>query len=446
MVKKNYIYISIALLLFLFSNKTNAQNTVEFEVDGLKVIYKHVPKEIVSVRFFIDGGTANYSKEQEGIENFAFNLAVTGGTSSMDKVVFASELEKMGTTIAAGTNFDYGQFNMLCVKESWDKSWNLFSDAILNPVFDADEFAILKEQLIAGAKQTEADPDQSLRKAVMSNVYGGKNYAKIPAGTEASISAIERDELINYYNTILGKKRSFIVIIGDLDKKDIVSKLENSLVKLPEGTLPVKEDRIMVTDAKSNVEDRDIATNYIMGVMSAPTMDSEDGVAMQLAMSILRERLFIEIRTKRSLSYAPAAFYSNNIVTNPYNAIYVSTTDPKAAMKVMVDEIKKLKDEGFTEKELINKQQSFLTSYYMGQETLLSQSNSLGTSELKGGWEMAEEFTSNVNNVTLEDINRVIDKYSDVINWTYLGKEDQVNEEDFLQPVDLSKNLDIESK
>jgi len=445
-MKRNYIYISIALLLFLFSNKINAQNTVEFEVDGLKVIYKHVPKEIVSVRFFIDGGTANYSKEQEGIENFALNLVVRGGTKSMDKIAFASELEKMGTTIAAGTTFDYGQFNMLCVKESWDKSWELFVDAIINPAFDADEFAILKEQLIAGAKQTEADPDQSLRRAAMENVYGGNNYAKIIAGTEASISAMERDDLINYYTTILGKKRSFIVIVGDLDKKEIVAKLESSLVKLPEGTVPVKEDRIMVTEAKSKVEDRDIATNYIMGVMSAPIMDSEDGVAMQLAMSILRERLFIEIRTKRGLSYAPAAFYSNNMVTNPYNAIYVSTTDPKASMEVMVDEIKKLKDEGFTEKELVNKQQSFLTAYYMGQETLLTQSNSLGTSELKGGWEMAEEFTANVNAVTLEDINRVIDKFTDVINWTYLGQEDQVKEEDFKQPLDLSEKLNIDSK
>lgn len=446
MNKKNYIYISIALLLFLFSNKTNAQNTVEFEVDGLKVIYKHVPKEIVSVRFFINGGTANYTKEQEGIENFAFNLAVRGGTENKDKIAFASELEKMGTAIAAGTSFDYGQFNMLCVKENWDKSWDLFIDAIINPAFDAEEFAILKEQLIAGAKQTEADPDQSLRRAAMENVYGGNNYAKIPAGTEASISAMEREDIVNYYKNIVGKKRSFIVIVGDLEKKDISKKIESSLSKLPEGTIPEKEDRIMITEASSDVEDRDIATNYIIGIMSAPTMDSEDGVAMQLAMSILRERLFIEIRTKRGLSYAPAAFYANNMVTNPYNAIYVSTTDPKASMEVMVDEIKKLKDEGFTEKELINKQQSFLTSYYMGQETLLSQSNALGTNELKGGWEMAEEFTANVNDVTLDDINRVIDKYSDVINWTYLGKADQVNEEDFKQPLDLSEKLNIDSK
>jgi predicted Zn-dependent peptidase len=80
----------------------------------------------------------------------------------------------------------------------------------------------------------------------------------------------------------------------------------------------------------------------------------------------------------------------------------------------------------------------------MGQETLSAQSQSLGTNELKGGWKMAETFTEDVNGVTLEDINRVIDKYTDVISWTYLGKEDMVSEGDFLQPTQLPDDTKID--
>jgi predicted Zn-dependent peptidase len=82
----------------------------------------------------------------------------------------------------------------------------------------------------------------------------------------------------------------------------------------------------------------------------------------------------------------------------------------------------------------------------MGQETLASQSNSLGVAELKGGWEMSQNFTMDVNEVTLEDLNRVIDKYTDVISWTYLGNEEQISEEDFLQPVDISTNMKVDSE
>ena len=445
MKKLNRIYPLVILSLLLISVVNQAKSqTTEFEINGLKVIYKHVPKEILSVRFFINGGTANYSLEKQGIENFTYNLAVTGGTATKDKIAFTTALEQIGTNIGAGATFDYGQFNMRCINKYWDESWELFTDAIMHPAFDADQFTILKEQLIAGAKQQSADPDASLRNEVMTHVFKGKNYEKNPAGTEESLTGISLDDIKGFYKSTIGKNRSFLVVIGNVNEKDLKKKIAESLAKLPDGTLPPSEERAMINDAGNSIVDRDIATNYIMGIMSAPKLDSEDGVPMMLAMSILYDRYFIELRTKRGLSYAPAAFYSSTLIENPYNAIYITTTDPKQSIQVMVAELDKLKKDGFSQKELDDKMQGFLTQYLMGQETLASQTNSLGVNELKGGWEMAENFTKAVNAVTLDDINRVIDKYSGHINWTYLGKEDMVKEEDFLQPGILKEELKID--
>jgi predicted Zn-dependent peptidase len=362
----------------------------------------------------------------------------------MDKMAYTTALEKIGTNIGAGASFDFGQFNMLCIDKYWDKSWELFTDAIMNPAFDADQYEILKEQLIAGAKQQNADPDASLRNEVMTHVFEGKNYEKNPAGTEESLANISLDDIKSFYKNTVGKKRSFLVVIGNIDEKDLKKKVAATLAKLPEGSLPPTEERAMINDAGNLIVDREIATNYIMGIMSAPTLDSEDGIPMMLAMSIMYDRYFIELRTNRGLSYAPAAFYSSTLIESPYNAIYITTTDPKQSIEVMVAEIDKLKKDGFTQKELDDKMQGFLTRYLMGQETLASQSNSLGINEMKGGWEMAENFTAEINKVTLDDINRVIDKYSSQINWTYLGKEDMIEEEDFLQPGILTEELKVD--
>lgn len=443
---KNQLKLNIAIIAcMLFAGPLFGQ-TQEFEVKGLKVIYKSVPKEIVSARLFIQGGTANYALEKSGIEDFALQLAVTGGTKSKSKLEFTTALEKMSTTIAAGTNYDYGQISLRCVKQNWDQSWDLFADAILNPAFEEQQYQLLKDQLIATAKQNDADPDQSLAQAAMSNVFKGQNYEKNPNGSEETLSKLTLDELKAYYKNLMGKDRSFLVVVGDIDVEDLKKKVSNSLSQLPKGTLPTTEDRNMLSEISNKITDRDIATNYIAGVMSAPTLSSEDGTAMMIAMSILSERYFLELRTKRSLSYAPYSYYDNSKVTNPYNWIYISTTDPKQSIQVMVDEISKLKKEGFTQKELTNKKQKYLTQFYMGQETLSSQSQSLGTNELKGGWEMSENFTERVNAVTLEDINRVIDKYTDVISWTYLGKSDMVSEEDFKQPGKVPDDVVVDSE
>ncbi|MEP1922706.1 MAG: insulinase family protein, partial [Ekhidna sp.] len=345
-----------------------------------------------------------------GIEDFALQLAVSGGTKNMSKLEFSTAAEQMSTTVAAGTNYDYGQINMRCVKQNWDASWNLFVDAIMNPAFEEQQYGLLKDQLIATAKQNDADPDQSLVQAAMANVFEGKNYEKNPNGTVESLSSLSLEDLKSYYNSTVGKERSFLVVVGDIDVDDLKKKVAASLAKLPKGTMPSEEERNMLGEVTNKINDRDIATNYIAGVLSAPTLASEDGTAMMIAMSILSERYFLELRSKRSLSYAPYSYYDNGKVTNPYNWIYISTTDPKQSIQVMVDEISKLKKDGFEEKELVNKKQKYLTQFYMGQETLSSQSQSLGSNELKGGWKMSENFTERVNAVTLEDINRVIDK------------------------------------
>ena len=401
------------------------------------MLLKHSPKEVISAKLFIKGGTANYSKEQEGIENFALNLVISGGTTSLDKIAFSTASDKIGVRIGVNSDYDFSSINLTCVKQYWDKSWNLFSDIIMNPAFDSEEYANLKENLIGQAKQTMSDPDSELRNLAMGNVFKGKNYAKIPQGTEESLQKISLEDLKNYYTNLLGRKRIFLVVVGNINKEDLKSKVEASFAKLTEGSSPVIEEQTIIVEPTNLIEDRDIATNYIRGYMSAPKMNSKEGVAMMVAMRILSERLFIEIRTKRGLSYAPASFYANGIINSPYNAIYVSTIDPKQSIEVMVNEINKLRKDGFAPKELNDIQQSFLTNHYMGLETMDSQSGNLGLAELKGNWKMAEEFANIVNDISLDDINNAIKKYTETISWTYLGKKDMINEGDFLQPVKL---------
>ena len=441
--------IKLLILIFLLSPLVGiqAQNpelgVEEFQVDGVKVLLKHSPKEVVNAKLFINGGTANYSKEQEGIENFAMNLAISGGTTSLNKNDFSSATDKIGTVLSASSDYDFSQFQLRCVKQYWNESWNLFADAIMNPAFSDNEFNILKEQLINNAKQASSDPDTQLRNLAMSNVFKGKNYEKIATGTETSLQKITLKDLKNHYDKVLGKKRLLLVVVGDIAKEDLLNKLKSSFGKLNEGSLPTVEEPTQITTPTNVIEDRDIATNYIRGYMTAPKMDSKEGVAMMIAMRVLRQRLFIEIRTKRGLSYAPSSFYSNGIVNSPYNAIYVTTTDPKQSMEVMVNEIDKLRNEGFTQKELLDIQQTFLTNHYMGLETMASQSSNLGLAELKGNWKMSEEFSNIVNDITLEDMNNAIKKYTDKISWSYLGKKDMVNEEDFVQPKPIKKEIPI---
>ncbi len=429
---------TIGLAILLPLTAINASNTTEFFVDGIKVIHRTSPKEVISVRLFVQGGTANYSKEQEGVESLAFQLATTGGTKSMDKVTFQTASEKIGTSFSTESTFDYGHLSMTCIKAFWDESWNLFTDAVLNPAFDEGEFDILLSQAVAAAKSQESDPDAHLRNLAMVHAFGADNdYGKIPSGSVGSLGKLTVKDLEDHYRSVVGKRNVFLVVVGNVDAKDLKAKVAAGLAAMQQGNSPKIPKRSMITEDGHMVEHRDIATNYIRGLMSAPGMNHPDGIPMMAAMSILGDRYFEELRTKRSLSYAPAAFYARSIINNPYNVIYISTQDPKQSMQVMMDEINKIKKEGFKESELVNMKAGFLTQHFMGLETTSSQSNNLGMAELAGGWKMAEEFTDKVNALTLKDINRALDTYTKAIKWTYLGKQDAVEVADFPKPAEV---------
>jgi len=422
------IFITFSSVLFA------ADNTIKtFTVDGLKVILKPTTKEVVSARLFIKGGTANYSKAQEGVESLLLNLMVEGGTTTKNKLVFSAEAEKLGTNFGISTTFDFSEINMNCIKPFWNESWSLFSDALLKPAFATEEFALLQQQLVTSAKQKQSNPDDHLRNIAMQHAFEGRNYAKLPEGSPESLQKLAIEDLKNHYKKVLVKNHCYLVIVGNVTQEDVTQKIKATLGKISLGSTVTSEVRKPITEPGIFVEDRDIATNYIRGLMSAPSMSQPDGIVMRIAMSILRDRFFVELRTKRSLTYAPQASYAYLAVTEPYNIVYASTQKPKDALEVMIEEINSIKSKGFFQSELDNEKQSFLTQYYLGLETAADQSYNLGLSELWGDVAIAEQLSTKAQAITLKDLNRVFDKYTNAIRWTYLGKKDQVKTEYFRQ-------------
>jgi predicted Zn-dependent peptidase len=426
------------LLVFglgLMSATNFAEETItkEFMVGGIKVIYKPSVKEIISVRLFVQGGTANYSKPQEGVESLALAVATEGGTKTLTMSAYGSALEKIGATVGASSDYDYSEVHLSCIKTFWDDSWKLFADAVVNPRFENESFAIIKGKLHAAAKEQESNPDERVALRSMEVAYPGKNYAKIPGGTVASLEKLTLDDVKNHYKKIVGKGNMFLVVVGNVTEADLKKKIEATLGKMGAVKSAAKETRGLIQPGVT-IENRDIATNYISGSMSVPSINEKDAPAFRLASSIMNDRFFVELRTKRSLTYAPAVYYSGNLVSNPKTVFYASTTDPKQALQVMMDQINEVKNQGFTEKELLNKKAKFLTNHYSRLETNDAQTFSLGISELAGTWKHAETFITEVDKVTINDLNAVFKKYSNNINWMYLGKEQAVSKEDFKQP------------
>jgi zinc protease len=413
----------ILIILFglFFSASPFAQDVQSFDVNGLKVIFKqNTSNDIISVNMYFKGGVTNLNEKQAGLEALSLDIALKA-TKNYPKDLLNATLEKMNSQITSNSNPDYSSVNLLCVKQNLDKSWKIFADVILNPSFTEEDLNLEREKRISAVKQVNDNPDALLQKEVDREFYVDHPYSVDVDGTANTLSSFNTKELQAYHSNMLETSRMLLVVVGNTTRNELESMVKNAFGSMAKGSYVTQmPPKVVVSEPSVKIIHRELPTNYIQGTYAAPERGTKGGYTMLIANSILRDRLWDEVRTKRSLSYAPSARYVANF--SNYGAIYVTAVNPDTTIKVMINELQKMKDEPISEKDLKDKIRQFLTYYYLGNETNQSQANLLAFYELAGiGYDQATKFIDYVNKVTAADIQSAAQKYMKNLQFVLIG-------------------------
>ena len=396
-------------------------------VNGVKVIVQPSGNEIVVVQTVIKGGVQNYPVAKAGIENLAIQGLTECGTVKDDKNGFKNKLDKLSAQVGGYTGMDFASFSMNCIESDFETVWTLYTEALSSPRFDPKEFNRIRQDAVNFIRANESSPDNALDKMAKQTAFAGKNYAKDPQGTVASVSKLTAVETKQYWKSVFTRSRMVIVVVGDLDKAVIEKKVKEFLSKVPAGApFVLKKESYKPVATTFKPQERENATNYVRGITSGPLPGSPDYNAFVLAMNIFSSRHFVEIRTKNGLSYAPGAWFSQGTTT--YANISVTTTDPDKYIAVARNLIEKIKQEGFTDAELKNEKTGYLTGIYYRQETNEAQAASYASNEvIHGSWKRSVKIQNDIKDVTLDQLNAAFKKYINNITWVYQGDPKKVH-------------------
>lgn len=428
---KTFIYSLLCLTTMCAAAQKQAP--YELNVNGVKVIVQPSGNDIVVVQTAIKGGVQNYPAAKAGIENLTITALTECGTLKDDKNSFKNKLDKVSAQIYGNSGMDYASFTMNCIRSDFDQVWPLYSDALLTPRFDAKEFTRIKQDAINAVRANESNPDNAINKMARQTAFAGKNYAKDPEGTVATLGLLTVADIKKHWQSIFNRNRMVIVIVGDLDKAVVEKNVRAFLARVPAGAPFVQKKEPYVPAANSfKPQQRENATNYIQGVTAGPQPGTPDFNAFVLAMQIFSSRHFVEVRSKNGLSYAPGAWFSGG--NSSYANFFVTTTEPDKYVAVARQLIDKVKKEGFTPEELKNEKTSYVTSFYYRQETNAAQAGSFIANEVvHGNWKRALTIKDDMNKVTLDDLNRVFKTYINNITWSYQGDPKKVTPALFIQ-------------
>ena len=405
----------------------------EFDVNGLKVLVKRrANAPTVAAELFIRGGARNINNKNAGIENFMLDVS-TEGSKNFPRETLRRELASTGSNIGSGSNNDYSVVSLASTRQNFDRSWDIFTDIILNPTFTAENIAQAREKDLTGLREQETDNDNYLQLLQDKIIYANHPYSNDVNGTLETVGNFSAKELSDYHQKVMQTSQLLLVVVGDVDPNELKTRIAGTLGKLPRGDY--KETSFPALDfskATLDVTTRTLPTNYVQGVFNAPSLDNPDFYAMRVAMTILQSLVFNEVRGRRQLSYAPNAELGS-LAANTAN-IYVTAVDANQAVSVMLDQIKLLKTKQINDEIISGIAEHYLTTYYLGQETNAAQAAELAKYELiGGGWRNAFSFLEKVRQVKPEDIQRVSNKYMKNIRFVVIGNPAAIDRKIFLQ-------------
>jgi zinc protease len=401
----------------------------EFDVNGLKVLVKRREGSLtVAAQLYLRGGVENINPTNAGVEAFMLNVA-SEASANYPRERMRKETARMGTVIGETVGYDYSALAMTSTRANFDKSWDIFADVVTNPAFTKEDVDLVKSRLVSSLSDDEDEPDTYLQRLQEKVAYVGHPYLNRPDGTAESITRLTAEDLRAYHKNAMQTSRLLLVIVGDLDAAQLKARITATFSKLPRGDYKAPALPQLVFNASTlEVTKRDLPTNYIQGFYTAPSITSPDIYPMYVASSLLRDRVFEEVRVKRNMSYAPDAFLRNQAAN--IGGIYVTAADQYAndAVRVMLGEIARLQREPVSHDDITSIIAQFLTTYYIGQETNAAQAANMAQYELiGGGWRNSLNFLEKLRAVQPADVQRVSQKYMKNIRFVVLGNPAKID-------------------
>ncbi|MEP6902274.1 MAG: pitrilysin family protein [Actinomycetota bacterium] len=414
------------------STQSQANLITDFDVNGLKVIVKRRPgAPTVSAGLFIRGGVRNLTANTAGIESLMLSTA-TEASKKFPRDVLRKELTKMASSLGAGSNEDFSVFSLNSTRPNFDRTWEIFTDAVMNPSLTEKDFELVRSKILTALRNASSSPDSALDVLQDKIIYANHPYSNDPNGTPETIGSFKLEDIRAYHKKVMQTSQLLLVIVGDVDPVALQKQVADTLGKLPRGDYKEQPVPTISFDKPSlDITSKTVETNYVKGIFAAPSLTNPDYYAMRVAITLLQSKVVQEVRYKRQLSYAPNAEMGDD-AANTAN-IYVTANDANQSVFLMLKEIEAMRENPVDENDFIGLPGYFLTTYFLKEETNASQVAELARYELiGGGWRNSLVFLDKIREVKPRDVQAVAQKYMKNIRFVVIGNPAAINKQIFL--------------
>ena len=385
--------------------------------NGIKVITRknsNTPR--ISLNLFMTSGTKY--ENLAGTANLASRLLFQG-TETKSAEDLANELDLNAIEMSIEAKQDYLRARALFLNEDIDEVLDIFEDILKYSTFKNIEKEARKFE---GEIKLDLDsPKTQALDNLIRNIYPEHPYGHSHTNILEDLNKINIDSIKEFYiKNSFNPEKMVISVVGDIQHEQIMKALNNkfgSIERISEEKFEKSINEIKENKTVTIAKDDSAQAQIIQGWL-APSISEKDYPIMVLLNTILgagglSSRLFVELRDKKGLAYTVRSSYEPMQDSGLFT-IYIGTAPEniKICLEGFETEIKKLKDELVSEKELNDAKNNYLGKRAFFHETNSQQAYYLGFYEAMGlGPEFDNVITEKVKKVTAQEIQEAANKY-----------------------------------
>ncbi len=173
---------------------------------------------------------------------------LSAGTTKRSKSQIDEEIDYIGASINTSSNGVSGN----CLKKHMNAFLDIMSDIALHPTFPADELEKSRKQILSSLESEKTSPD-GLSEKITSVMNYGSNHPYGEQMSEKTVNTIQREDLVNYYNTYFKPEVAYMVIVGDITFDEAKKQTEQYFSSWKKGEIKSKKYDMPVAPAGNRV-------------------------------------------------------------------------------------------------------------------------------------------------------------------------------------------------
>ncbi len=411
-------------VLFVFLSVTIAFSlpVKEYLLDnGLKVLILEDHKApTATFQIWYRVGSRDEKSGKTGLSHLLEHMMFKG-TKNHGPKTFSQAIQRAGGMDNAFTSRDYTGYFELLASDRITLPIDLEADRMQNLVLTKD--TVLSERDVVTEERrlrTEDDPQSFVFEEVMAATFKNHPYRRPVIGWMSDLRTLNPEDLIKHYHTYYAPNSAVIIVVGDVDQKQIMEKIRTSFGSIPAGP-PIPAMTAVEDEQKGERRvyvKKEAELPYVMMAYKVPNLSNEDGFALDVLGSILSDgkssRLYHALVYDQQIALSAWASYEG-LYKDPF-VFFAGATAAQGKKiedveRALLDEIEKIKKSPPTGQEVQRAKNQVEASFVMQQDSIYMQARTIGTFEMTVGWKFVDAYLDGIRSVTAEDVSRVAQKY-----------------------------------